>query len=307
MESKVESKVEDEEDFGLSNLSMEESKESKDGDDEGDPFAVLKENRNKLSLSFPTIKQSVPAFPVHDIVGQLCAAITADGNAEISKAVAVYASKLLSQAQLDVPLCRVSDITVLKVKKKAKKKTAAEQSRQRTANHLLELFNKDYHLGRSRLDDTLGFLQDYCEPRLIPTVEWRRTKEASELQLAFEAELNSFNKDTPFLDLAAKAKGYISFMARSEAETMKGAFFIGPVTDFLRGIGAETWNNIVKELGMSKTTLHSYQILYKFLAYYPRFLRVRIAYTALLKYSKKLVELFNANPELKAVWSDLEA
>ena len=60
-------------------------------------------------------------------------------------------------------------------------------------------------------------------------------------------------------------------------------------------------------MGMSKSTLQNYQNLYQFLADYPRFLRVRISYTALLKYSKKLVELFNANPELKAVWSDLEA
>ena len=79
------------------------------------------------------------------------------------------------------------------------------------------------------------------------------------------------------------------------------------MVDFLRGKGAETWNTIVKELGMGKTTLHNYQTLYKFLSDYPRFLRVRIAYTALLKYAKKLVELFNANSDLKAKWANLEA
>ena len=183
------------------------------------PFAVLKENRNKLSLSFSTISKSVPVFPASKITSDLCAAITADGNEQISNAIAAYAAKLLSQAHLDVQLCLVSDITALRVKKK-KTKTAEEQSRQNAANHLLSLMNKDYHLGRSRLDDTLGFLQDFCEARLILLDEWRRTKERSELQLT---ELNSFTKDSSLTDLAAKAKGYISFMARSEAETMKEA------------------------------------------------------------------------------------
>ena len=87
---------------------------------------------------------------------------------------------------------------------------------------------------------------------------------------------------------------------------MKIAFFVGKGVDCLRDKGAQTWNQVVDQIGMSKKTLQRYQTLYLFLSKYPRFLRVPICYTTLLKNAKKIEAKFKEDTALKCYWSALQ-
>lgn len=70
---------------------------------------------------------------------------------------------------------------------------------------------------------------------------------------------------------------------------MKIAYFVGRAVDCLRSKGSETWLSVAEQIGHGMTikTLSKYQDLYRFLATFPRFLRVKISYTALLKNNKR--------------------
>ena len=148
---------------------------------------------------------------------------------------------------------------------------------------------------------------DWCEDNIIPFEEWRRTKHARELQISFAEESKSFDANTPTVLLVAKAKEYASRLVRSEAETMKIAFFVGRAVDCLRSKGTETWLSVVDQIGhgLSIKTLSKYQDLYRFLDAFPRFLRVKISYTALLKNAKKFTKKAKDDRELSVRWKSL--
>ena len=141
----------------------------------------------------------------------------------------------------------------------------------------------------------------------MPYAEWSRIKHASELQLNFETEINTFHDETPLPLLVDKAQNYAGRMVKSEAETMKFACCLGKAVHCLRSKGFQKWDSVVDTIGhgLSKKTLENYQQLYKFLHRYPRFLRVKISYTALLRYSKKIAAKFDDNADLRATWSSL--
>ena len=61
----------------------------------------------------------------------------------------------------------------------------------------------------------------------------------------------------------------------------------------------------VEQLGVSRATLARYQELYKFLVEFPRFFRVKISYTALLKYAKPIKTKLKQDSAASALWKDL--
>ena len=86
------------------------------------------------------------------------------------------------------------------------------------------------------------------------------------------------------------------------------ACVVGHAVSRLRAYGA-TWKEILQDVGQGLTdrTLKKYADLYVFCSTYPRFLRVRIAYTALLRYAPKFVEYFETNAVDEAFWKNIES
>ena len=58
---------------------------------------------------------------------------------------------------------------------------------------------------------------------------------------------------------------------------------------------------MVEQLGVSRATLARYQELYKFPVEFPRFFRVNISYTAILKYAKPIKTNLKLNKIVRPV------
>ena len=106
----------------------------------------------------------------------------------------------LHDSGLHRQLCLVEDITKLRVKDK--KKTAKEEAVESAAKDFVDALNRDSHCGGSNITNAHHWLEDYCEPNLIPYDEWARTKTAEELQLCLDDEVKTFDKKSPITYVA---------------------------------------------------------------------------------------------------------
>ena len=95
----------------------------------------------------------------------------------------------------------------------------------------------------------------------------------------------------------------------SNSETSKRAFFLGRAGHLLRKRdNGKTWAEVCDDIGegLSQKSMANYERYFVFVFKYPCFLRVKISYTGLLKYSTALTKYFKDNTAAAAGWDDLE-
>ena len=67
------------------------------------------------------------------------------------------------------------------------------------------------------------------------------------------------------------------------------------------------WADVVKEMYPLKLeSLKKYERFWKFVKEYPRFLRVQIGYSALLKYATKFDAYFKTHDEQARIWKNVD-
>jgi len=151
----------------------------------------------------------------------------------------------------------------------------------------------------------LNWAAEHC----IDFDEWKRLKDVAELRVDYFTEMKSFDHKTSVLGLMKKVKEHAKGLATSNSETSKRAFFLGRASHLLRKRdGGKTWMEICNSIGegLSQKSMANYEKYFVFVSKYPCFLRVKISYTGLLKYSTALTKHFKENPAVAAGWEDLE-
>lgn len=260
----------------------------------------MKESPNGFKVSFDV--GSVECVSGSTMIGKFCLAVKESGQPQLAETLILLASDIVPSSDLNAQWLRVSEVTALK-RKTPKQKRVQELASRATAL----VRNRGYHTGASKLDDFNAFWI-WCEENTLSHHEWIRTKEARELQVNFEEEMKSVTESTEVPSLIVRAQAISSRLVKSEAESTKMAFLLGRIVFFIRRNGAQTWNEVADQVGfgLTRRSLMRYQELFEFLNDYPRFLRTRISYTALLKYSKQIRKELESNHTKKTLWACLK-
>lgn len=185
--------------------------------------------------------------------------------------------------------------------------SAKKAKTQELVEKLKKLMDRDVRTGLCRLpqDEVELFLEDYCEKNLSTYTVWKDSHVDFQA-IDFIEEERKLDEGSTLSEAIHAVKSYSSHLKKSESETLKSAYFVGKAVNICRTKFRQSWNDTLREFDFCENTLRNYENLYMFLVEYPRFLRVSISYTALVKYSKKIKIYMRENEDADRLWRNIE-
>jgi hypothetical protein len=154
----------------------------------------------------------------------------------------------------------------------------------------------------AKTPDRILFL---CERDMMTYEEWLEIEVESFLNFADENK--RLDANASLSDFQTGNQRYAKALRASNREMMKAVFFLGRSVFFMRTRQDLMWDEVLGSIkpSLSRTTLYGYEKIYVFVNKYPRFLRVTIGHSVLLKAIKPLEIFFSHNHAVAGVWTDL--
>lgn len=252
-------------------------------------------------LQFEGIQGSVQVYNGRDVIHDFVSVFPEDTSKVIKDLFKNYKNLPSVKKFRKRKFALESDLMNLSLPNPKKAKSAE------LVDKLKKIMDRDVRTGLCLLPrhEVSVFLEDYCVKNLASYQDWSKCHQDFE-GLDFDKEENQLNKDSTLSDTINAVKRYSSHLKKSEAETMKAAYFVGKAVNLCRTKFRQSWNDTIEEFEFHENTLRNYENLYTFLVEFPRFLRVSISYTALVKYSKKIRSYFQEHEEEARLWRDMK-
>lgn len=165
---------------------------------------------------------------------------------------------------------------------------------------------KDAFFGVSKMD--MADILDDWNNSIISVDVFSRARTITEVCVGVFAEEKKTLNESPVSDenLSSQGSRLVSMMKTNVNEGIKLVYLLGSLVLKYR-TGRYTWLRVETLMGWSKSHLHHCLDLFRFFEDYPRFLRVTVPYTTILRNIKQIRSTFKVDTRSAQLWADFDA